>query len=94
MRELLIARVVAVCQEPFVVTLAVPLHRRARAARHGQTRCSARRPRLYNSARRKSCALSATTIVLSDMSTAPMAGLNTTPTRASTPAASGMATML
>ena len=44
--------------------------------------------------RRSSCALMATMIVLSDISTAPTAGLSTTPCRCSTPAASGMATML
>ena len=45
-------------------------------------------------ARRNSCALTATMIVLSDISTAPMAGLRTTPLYAIAPAASGMATML
>ena len=44
--------------------------------------------------RRNSWAFTATMIVLSDMSTAPTAGLNTNPWRSSTPAASGIATML
>ena len=44
--------------------------------------------------RRSSCALTATMIVLSDMSTAPTAGERTIPHGASTPAASGIATML
>src|SRR6185312_9808768 len=48
----------------------------------------------YSSTLRSNCALMATTIVLSDISTAPAAGDSTTPIGASTPAASGMATML
>ena len=48
----------------------------------------------HNRARRRSCALIATMIVLSDMSTAPTAGDNTIPHGASTPAASGIATTL
>lgn len=39
-------------------------------------------------------ALIATTTVLSDISTAPTAGLNTIPAQAKTPAANGIATML
>ncbi len=53
-----------------------------------------RRPRPYSSTRRNNCAFTATTIVLSDISTAPTAGCSTTPHGASAPAASGMATML
>ena len=48
----------------------------------------------YSRTRRSSCALIATMIVLSDMSTAPTAGERTIPHGARTPAASGMATML
>lgn len=48
----------------------------------------------YNCTRRSVCALIATMIVLNDISTAPMAGLSTTPSFSSTPAANGMATML
>ena len=44
--------------------------------------------------RRSSWALSATTIVEADMSTAPIAGLRVNPAHANTPAASGIATML
>ena len=44
--------------------------------------------------RRSSCALSATTIVDADISTAPTAGLSVNPAQASTPAASGIATTL
>jgi hypothetical protein len=44
--------------------------------------------------RLSNCALTATITVLSDMSTAPMAGDSRIPARASTPAASGIATML
>ncbi len=47
-----------------------------------------------NPDRRSSCAFTATMIVLSDMSTAPTAGLSTTPQCSRTPAASGIATML
>src|SRR6185369_10779115 len=50
--------------------------------------------RYQSRARRKSCALTATTIVLSDIRTAPSAGLNTTPLVARTPAARGIATTL
>ena len=45
-------------------------------------------------ARRSSCALAATMIVLADMRTAPTAGDRRMPHGASTPAASGIATML
>ena len=48
----------------------------------------------HSFARRSSCALTATMMVLSDISTAPTAGDSTTPHGASTPAASGIATML
>jgi len=48
----------------------------------------------YFIARRSSCALIATTTVLPDMRTAPIAGDRTTPHGARTPAASGMANML
>ena len=48
----------------------------------------------HRSARRSSCALTATMIVLTDISTAPSAGGSTTPQGASTPAATGIATML
>ena len=48
----------------------------------------------YSRARRNSWALSATMTVLADMSTAPIAGDKTIPRDASTPAASGIATML
>ena len=51
-------------------------------------------PASHSLARRSSCALIATMIVLSDMSTAPTAGERTIPHGARTPAASGMATML
>jgi hypothetical protein len=44
--------------------------------------------------RRSSCALIATMTVLADISTAPIAGDNTKPLDANTPAASGIATML
>jgi hypothetical protein len=50
--------------------------------------------RSQSSVRRSSCALMATMIVLSDISTAPTAGVRTRPHGASTPAASGIATML
>ncbi len=50
--------------------------------------------RPYSFTRLSSCALTATTIVLSDISTAPTAGCSTTPQCASTPAASGMARTL
>jgi hypothetical protein len=49
---------------------------------------------LHSRARRRSWALIATITVLSDISTAPIAGDNKIPWDASTPAASGMATML
>lgn len=45
-------------------------------------------------ARLSSCALIATTTVLADMKTAPSAGVSSMSQRASTPAASGIATML
>src|SRR5688500_16626712 len=45
-------------------------------------------------ARRRSCALIATMMVLNDMSTAPRAGCSRIPHPANTPAARGMATML
>ena len=48
----------------------------------------------YSTARRSSCALMATITVLSDMSTAPRAGVKRIPQPWSTPAASGMATIL
>jgi len=48
----------------------------------------------YRLVLRSSCALRATTTVLSDIRIAPTAGCNTIPHGASTPAASGMATML
>ncbi len=48
----------------------------------------------HSLARRRSCALTATTTVLSDISTAPTAGDSTIPFDASTPAASGMARIL
>jgi hypothetical protein len=54
-------------------------------------------PRCYGAAmlwRRKSCAFSAAMTVLSDMSSAPTAGERTIPNGASTPAATGSATML
>src|SRR6267143_898237 len=50
--------------------------------------------RNYTCTRRSSCALMATTRVLANISTAPIAGDRTNPYRASTPAASGIATML
>ena len=49
---------------------------------------------LHSLARRSSWALTATTTVLSDISTAPTAGESTIPLEASTPAASGMAMTL
>src|SRR5690625_1165553 len=48
----------------------------------------------FYTARRSSCALIATTTVLSDMSTAPSAGCSRIPQAARTPPARGMATML
>lgn len=48
----------------------------------------------YSPVRRRSWALMATMTVLADISTAPMAGFSTTPQGCSTPAASGIATML
>ena len=48
----------------------------------------------HNFTRRSSCALTATTTVLADMSTAPSAGVSTTPQANATPAARGMATTL
>ncbi len=51
-------------------------------------------PDAYSLTRRSNCAFNATIIVLADISTAPTAGVNTTPHGASTPAASGIATML
>ena len=48
----------------------------------------------HTRARRSSCALIATMIVLADISTAPSAGGGTMPQGASTPAASGIATRL
>ena len=56
-----------------------------------EPRSSSRR---YKRTRRSSCAFSATMIVLRDMNTAPTAGVSTMPHGASTPAASGIATML
>lgn len=50
--------------------------------------------RPHSRTRRRSCAFTATMTVLSDISTAPTAGWSTMPYGASTPAASGMATML
>lgn len=47
-----------------------------------------------NFTRRSSCALIATMMVLTDISTAPTAGASTSPKGANTPAASGMAAML
>jgi hypothetical protein len=44
--------------------------------------------------RRSNWAFAATMIVLTDMSTAPVAGLSTIPRGSSTPAANGIATML
>ena len=48
----------------------------------------------YNSARRNNRAFNATTIVLTDMSTAPNAAGSTMPQGARTPAARGIAKML
>jgi hypothetical protein len=49
---------------------------------------------LYSRTRFRSWALIATITVLADISTAPSAGVSSTPRDASTPAASGMAMML
>ena len=57
-------------------------------------RAKANTGRVYNRTWRRSWALIATMIVLSDISTAPTAGERTTPHGASTPAARGMAMML
>jgi hypothetical protein len=62
-------------------------HRQSTTAALGMTSHESRVPR-------SSCALIATITVLNDMRTAPAAGLNTMPWPRSTPAASGMATML
>src|SRR5690606_26294229 len=57
-------------------------------------RCGIDLDHACRSSRRSGCALMATMMVLSDMSTAPAAGESTMPRDASTPAASGIATML
>lgn len=63
------------------------------AARHLRQKKGALRPcQIF--ARLRSCALMATTTVLADMSTAPTAGVRRIPQADSTPAASGIATML
>ena len=49
---------------------------------------------IQSRARRSSCALAATMIVLSDIRMAPTAGESTTPANAKTPAASGIASTL
>jgi hypothetical protein len=72
--------------EPFVTT--------RRVSRRPVPACACESPGCCYTARRKSCALIATMMVLSDMSTAPSAGFSRTPHLARTPAASGIATML
>ena len=67
---------------------------RAQAAPQPEEASGPSGERAYSRSRRRSCALIATTIVLSDISTAPTAGVSTMPHGASTPAARGIATML
>ena len=86
-REVPIRPLLILCQvKPFVV------HCAERDAHCYETARAGVAP--YNFVRLSNCALSATTTVLADIKTAPSAGVRRMSHRASTPAASGMATML